>query len=119
MAPDPKSHLEAVLKFKKVVHPRSVSLELCSPRAPDRGTSKSLPTQVTKKHPHKADERWSFRLSRDREYDLSLSVPAGGSFVSLAGIRQWKRAINGDASRAGSKQASDFRELWPVRAHLG
>src|ERR1022692_2966824 len=66
-------------------------------------------------------EKYSSELSssRDCEHDLALSVPAGGSFLRLAGIRQRKRTVNGDANRAGIKQASHFRELWPVRAHLG
>lgn len=52
--------------------------------------------------------------SGDREHDLTLDVPAGGSFVCLPGIRERKRAVEGDTKRARVEQASEFCELRAV-----
>ena len=57
--------------------------------------------------------------SRDREDDLALNVPTGGSFVRLASVRKRKRAVYGDANRPSIEQASEFCQLRAVRAHLG
>jgi hypothetical protein len=43
--------------------------------------------------------------SRDREHDLALDVPTDGSFVRLASIGKWKRAVDGDANCPGIEQA--------------
>jgi len=56
--------------------------------------------------------------SRDRKDKLALDVALGGAFMRLAGICEGKRAVDGYTDPPGIKQASEFRELHTVRAHL-
>jgi hypothetical protein len=46
-------------------------------------------------------------------------VPTGGSFVGLARIGKWERAVDGDANRTGIEQVPKFCELRAARLDLG
>ena len=57
--------------------------------------------------------------SLNREDDFASGVSFRGPFVRLSRIRERNRAVDRDANRAGIEQASEFRELRAIRAHLG